>query len=234
MEVLERVLEDIPGGAALDVATGSGNFAAAIQQTRRNEGPVIATDAFLEPMEILRKKSGADIIPAVMDAERLAFPDEAFTSAAISNSLHHMVSPGSVLKEMARVLSRGGILLIVEMFKGGGQTPAQQTHNLMHDWWGKVDSSRGIVHNPVYTRAELEELAFSAGLRDLTFETFDIPVEDPFDEDIRKHITRVWESYMKRAAGDQELEARGREVLEHFGIHGFSSARTLIVRGSKA
>ena len=233
MDTMERVLGNIPDGAVLDVATGAGNFAVTLEQSRGGPGFIVATDAFVNPLGIVRDKTGENIIPAAMDAAALAFHEKTFSAVTISNSLHHMKNPVVVLAEMTRVLRPGGMLLIREMFSSEDQTPAQNTHNIMHNWWGAVDRSSGVVHNPIYTKHQLEDLALSSGISGLLFETFDFPCEDPFDEEMGKSIKGAWESYMKRASGNLILEKQGQKALEHFEKHGFAGARTLLVHGLK-
>lgn len=234
METMERVLKIIQDGAVLDVATGAGNFAVAVEQSRGGQGFIVASDAFLSPLGIVRDRTGENIIPAAMDAAALAFGENTFSAATVSNSLHHMDNPKAVLAEMTRILRPGGILIVMEMFSDGDQTPAQKTHNVMHNWWGEVDRSCGVLHNPIYTRQQLEEVALSSGISGMRFETFDFPCEDPFDEDTGKHIKGAWESYMKRASGNMKLEKQGQKALQHFEKHGFAGARTLMAWGSKS
>lgn len=233
MEVIERVLGRIPGGIALDVATGAGNFAAAIDQCCEDCTGIIAVDAFMPPLEAVRGKLAGNIVPAAMDAERLAFPDNTFSGATISNSLHHMKDPSAVLSEMLRVLKPGGILIVREMFKGGDQTASQQTHNIMHSWWGAVDSSCGVFHNSVYSRRELEELTSACGVEKLEFETCEDISGDPFDEQIAEHIRTAWKSYMNKASGNALLEEQGHAALMQFEKYGFSGARALVAFGLK-
>ena len=233
-DTMERVLGSITDGAVLDVATGAGNFAMTVEKLRGGPGFIAATDAFLDPLRMVRDRTGENIIPAAMDAGALAFREDTFIAVTISNSLHHMENPGSVLAEMTRVLRPGGMLLIREMYSDEDQTPSQQTHNIMHNWWGAVDSSSGTVHNPVYTRKQLEDAALSSGISTMRFETLDFPCEDPFDEHVGKHIKATWESYMKRASGSIKLEKQGQEAQAHFEKHGFAGARSLMAWGIKS
>ncbi|MEA2551311.1 MAG: hypothetical protein QOE25_1080, partial [Actinomycetota bacterium] len=48
----------------------------------------------------------------VADAERLPFGNGAFTAVLCSNSFHHYPDPAGAVREMARVLSPGGRLVI--------------------------------------------------------------------------------------------------------------------------
>lgn len=218
MEVLQEVLRSLPPGRAIDVASGQGGFAAAIAGRSEDADIVVAAD--LKPV----KHPGT--VPAAMDARRLAFRDSAFAVAGISNSLHHMPEPLEVLHEMARVLRPGGMIVVREMFRGGDQLPSQDTHNLMHDWWGAVDRSMGVVHDPVYPLEELRELLRSTIFEGWVFREFEF-IGDPFHPDTASRIEAAWKTYMERAAGSEELLEQGREVHRHFENHGFSGARAL-------
>ena len=80
-----------------------------------------------------------------MDARHLAFPDDSFDTACVSNSLHHFANPGPVLAEMLRVVRRGGHLVVNEMYRDG-QSETQATHILLHHWWASVNRIRGEMH----------------------------------------------------------------------------------------
>jgi len=234
LSVIEEVLKKVPAGMALDVASGAGNFASAIAMYSDRSTGVIATDAFMKPLEMIRSNPDLKrIIPAAMMADRLAFPGSSFSAAAISNSLHHMENPAAVISEMVRVLAPAGMLIICEMFSDGDQTPSQNTHTMMHNWWGAVDRQNGIVHNPVYDRNSLESLAAKSGAENIVFEIFEDLSGDPFDDQTISFVTKAFDSYMKRAEGNRELEAMGKMAMVHLERHGFSGARALVASGLK-
>ncbi|HPF31713.1 MAG TPA: class I SAM-dependent methyltransferase [Candidatus Sabulitectum sp.] len=224
MEILQEVLRGLPPGRAIDVASGQGGFAGAMAGRSEDADIVVAAD--LKPGFL------TGTVPAAMDARMLAFRDGTFSVAGISNSLHHLPYPLEVLGEMARVLRSGGKIVVREMFRGGDQLPSQETHNLMHDWWGAVDRSMGVVHHPVYTLEELRTLLRSTVFQDWEFREFEV-IGDPFHPDVIDRIESAWNTYMERAAGNEELMERGREVHRHFLSHGFSGARALVACAGK-
>ncbi len=229
MEAFERVFQAVPAGLALDVASGPGGFAEALMSNSKRLRVVVAADSSLKPLQTINTRG---VIPAAMDAGCLAFRTGTFSAAAISNSLHHMEDPAAVLAEMLRVLAPGGMLIVREMFSGGGQTPAQITHTLMHNWWGRVDTSRGILHRRVFTSYELRELVENSGARDIRFSEVEDITGDPFDEAVLKRIEQAYDAYMGRTS-DPGLKEEGTEALTHMREHGFAGGRALLACGWK-
>ncbi len=229
MEAFERVFRSVPAGLALDVASGPGVFAGALMTSSKQLRGVVAADSSLKPLQTINTEG---IAPVATDACCLAFRAGTFSAAAISNSLHHMQDPAGVLTEMLRVLAPGGMLIIREMFAGGGQTPAQMTHTLMHNWWGRVDSSLGIVHRRVFTSGELRSLAENSGAVDMRFLEVEDLTGDPFEDSVVKRIRQAYEAYMDRAS-DPELRKEGTDAMAHMKRHGFTGARALLAYGYK-
>mgnify|MGYP006277868471 CR=1 FL=1 len=233
MEVFEEVLSRIPGGPALDVASGPGSLAGALKSCSNRCTCIVAVDSSVKPLEmILNDPALEDVIPVAMDAGRLAFDDDSFSTAVISNSLHHMEAPVRVLQEMFRVLVPGGMIIVREMFADGCQTPAQETHTLMHNWWGRVDTSRGIIHRPVFTAQELKDLVMTSGAEDICFTEVEDLTGNPFDEKVTRRIEKAFDAYMDRA-DTSELRQEGRVAMDHLKKHGFAGARAILAYGYK-
>lgn len=233
MRVFEEVLGQIPRGSALDVATGRGSFAGALKACSNNCTCIIAVDSSVKPLKmILKDPALGDVTPVAMDAGRLAFHDGSFSTAVISNSLHHMKAPLEVLREMIRVLIPGGMLIVREMFSDGCQAPAQETHTLMHNWWGRVDTSRGMIHRPVFTAKELKDLVETSGAEDIGFREVEDLTGNPFDEKVTHRIEKAHDAYMERV-DTAELRQEGRVAMAHLKEHGFAGARALLAYGYK-
>lgn len=103
---LVRALDLAPGARVLDVASGTGLIARAIE--RRHGSRVVGVDL---SESMLARGSGAR---AVGDARRLPFPDGAFDGVVFSYLLRYVDDPPGTLAEMARVLRPGGVLGSVE------------------------------------------------------------------------------------------------------------------------
>ena len=108
------------GERILDVATGSGDLAAALARRVGAEGEVWATDINRRMLERGRDRLLDEGVaaPAVQcDAERLPFPDRYFDCVSVAFGLRNMTHKDRALAEMARVLKPGGRLVVLEFSK---------------------------------------------------------------------------------------------------------------------
>src|SRR5205807_8574396 len=95
----------------LDLATGSGDLALAIQR-RLPETKIIAADFSPEMLEIARKKGVANTI--VADALQLPFENASFDVVTVAFGLRNMADWDRALAEMLRVLRDRGHLLVLD------------------------------------------------------------------------------------------------------------------------
>jgi demethylmenaquinone methyltransferase / 2-methoxy-6-polyprenyl-1,4-benzoquinol methylase len=106
-----------PGERVLDVATGSGDLAAALAGKVLPGGEVWITDINRRMLERGRDRLLDDgvAVPAVQcDAERLPFPAAWFDCVTVGFGLRNMTRKDAALAEMARVLKPGGRLVVLE------------------------------------------------------------------------------------------------------------------------
>ena len=95
----------------LDVATGSGDLALAIQ--KGVPGTRVVGADFCRPMlEVARRKGLAELVEA--DGLQLPFADASFDAVTAAFGLRNMASWDGGLAEMARILKPGGHLLILD------------------------------------------------------------------------------------------------------------------------
>jgi demethylmenaquinone methyltransferase/2-methoxy-6-polyprenyl-1,4-benzoquinol methylase len=108
-----------PGQAVLDVASGTGDLAAAFAERVGESGRVVATDINRAMLErgrdaLLDRGVGGNVSQALADAERLPFPDDSFDCVSIAFGLRNVTHIVAALTAMYRVLKPGGRLLVLE------------------------------------------------------------------------------------------------------------------------
>lgn len=108
----------------LDIATGTGDFAI---ETARELRPVslTATDISLGMMSIAREKVEREGLQNVISFRRencraLSFDDETFDAATVAFGIRNFQYLDASLKEICRVLRKGGCLSIVELSRPTG------------------------------------------------------------------------------------------------------------------
>jgi demethylmenaquinone methyltransferase/2-methoxy-6-polyprenyl-1,4-benzoquinol methylase len=108
------------GERVLDIATGSGDLAAALARRVLPGGEVWITDINHRMLERGRDRLldlGLTLPAAQCDAERLPFPPGYFDCVTVGFGLRNMTRKDAALREMARVLKPGGRLVVLEFSK---------------------------------------------------------------------------------------------------------------------
>jgi demethylmenaquinone methyltransferase/2-methoxy-6-polyprenyl-1,4-benzoquinol methylase len=95
----------------VDLATGTGDLVLAIRKKLPN-AEIVAVDVLAEMLELAKKKGVQPTILA--DATRLPIADSSFDCVTVAFGLRNMEDWGAALREMARVLTANGHLLILE------------------------------------------------------------------------------------------------------------------------
>ncbi|MBA2243294.1 MAG: ubiquinone/menaquinone biosynthesis methyltransferase [Chthoniobacterales bacterium] len=95
----------------LDLATGSGDLALAIKR-KLPQSEVIGADFSPEMLAIARRKGLTQTV--VADALWLPFADRSFETVTVAFGLRNMADWGAALRNMARVLTAGGHLLVLD------------------------------------------------------------------------------------------------------------------------
>jgi ubiquinone/menaquinone biosynthesis C-methylase UbiE len=139
----------------LDVGCGTGAAVrAAAGMVERAVGVDISTGMIERARELAADLGNVEFI--VGDSEQLPFPDGTFTAVLCSSSFHHYPDPARALGEMARVLARGGRLVIAE--PDADLALVRIADRVLR----RVDRS----HVRLYRGAELAALARAAGFDD--------------------------------------------------------------------
>jgi demethylmenaquinone methyltransferase/2-methoxy-6-polyprenyl-1,4-benzoquinol methylase len=108
------------GSRVLDVASGSGDLAAAFAKRVGPSGLVWMTDINAEMLAAGRDKlldAGMFAPLARCDAEKLPFPDDSFDCVSVAFGLRNMTHKERALAEMSRVARPGGRVIVLEFSK---------------------------------------------------------------------------------------------------------------------
>jgi len=95
----------------VDLATGTGDLALAIQH-KIPKARIIGVDFLPEMLEVATRKGLHQTI--VADAMKLPLADSSFDCVTIAFGLRNVKDWAAALREMARILRRGGHLLVLE------------------------------------------------------------------------------------------------------------------------
>jgi len=154
------------GERALDVACGPGFVTAALADAGlRVTGIDLTREMIREAMTRGRGYLQGDV-------ERLPFPNGTFDVAVCRNSFHHFADPGAVLREMTRVLRRGGRVVVEDM-----RAPEDETKRAYHE---TIERLRDVAHVRTLTPGEFGDLARAEGLQG--FEETPVSFVIDFDE----------------------------------------------------
>jgi demethylmenaquinone methyltransferase/2-methoxy-6-polyprenyl-1,4-benzoquinol methylase len=111
-----RVSGLAPGGSALDVACGSGKLTAELARIAGPQGRVIGLDFSPQMLQVARRDHpGVEFIEG--DALTLPFDDASFDASTIAFGLRNLADPVKGLREMLRVVRRGGRSVVLEFVR---------------------------------------------------------------------------------------------------------------------
>lgn len=231
MPTSSNTLHTISASQVLDVATGRGDFLLFLQQNLAHFGSGTGIDIKASDGWKSDELAGLPIRFQQMDAGDLQYPDHQFDLVSISNSLHHMPDPVRVISEMVRILQPKGRMVFQEMFTDD-LTPEQQTHDLLHRWWGKIDTNAGVFHRPPYARPELIAFLEHSGINRWEFSNEMDLSGDPLDPETVNELDDIIDSYQKKTT-DRDLIEEGNQLRERVHSIGFQSATRLFAIGVK-
>jgi ubiquinone/menaquinone biosynthesis C-methylase UbiE len=118
--IIREIEKSFPSEEAkiLDVASGTGILAFRLSE-KVPKGEVVGVDIAPEMVEVANQKAEGlrNVKFVVGNVEAMPFPDGTFDIVTCSYSFHHFPDPDVALKEMKRVLKRGGRLYIVDAYR---------------------------------------------------------------------------------------------------------------------
>lgn len=134
-EGLAWMLKDLPvspDAEALDIATGTGEFARALAPHVAKVIGLDATDAMLEQGKHFIEQAGIENITFRKGiVQELPFEDETFDIVSSRYAFHHFADPKPVISEMARVCKTGGHVIIVDIVVPDAMTAAEYQY---YEW----------------------------------------------------------------------------------------------------
>lgn len=145
---------DFAGARVLEVGAGTGRDSAEIA---REGGVVYALDYSEEALRLMSDTADAGVIIVCGDARVLPFADETFDIVFHQGLLEHFRDPAALLAEHARVLKRGGILLVDVPQRYHYYTLLKHIMMLFRIWFAGWETE--------FTVAELRRRVSDAGLR---------------------------------------------------------------------
>ena len=160
-EGLAWMLKDLPvspNASALDIATGTGEFARALAPHVAQVIGLDATDAMMERGRKFIEEAGIEnLIFQKGIVQELPFEDETFDIVSSRYAFHHFADPKPVISEMVRVCKTGGHVIIVDIVVPDASTAAEYQY---YEW----------LCDPSHTRC-LESEEFQTTLRLFGLET---------------------------------------------------------------
>lgn len=102
------------GDRALDVATGTGDLALALERRVGPAGEVIGSDFSERMLELARRKT-ADVRFEAANALALPYDDDSFDAATVGFGARNFADLAGGLAEMARVVRPGGRVVVLEI-----------------------------------------------------------------------------------------------------------------------
>jgi ubiquinone/menaquinone biosynthesis C-methylase UbiE len=117
-------------GPALDVGTGKGLLAIELARRGLAVTTIDVDDQELELARLLAEEAGMTERIAFDhgDGACLPYADDRFGCVAMMDVLHHLVDPGPVLREMARVVRAKGIVIVADFDEQGFELVSRIHH----------------------------------------------------------------------------------------------------------
>jgi ubiquinone/menaquinone biosynthesis C-methylase UbiE len=142
----------------LDIGTGAGHTALALAPRVSSVVLTDPVDAMLATARRLFQEAGltnAEFVQA--SAERLPFPAASFDIVTTRLAAHHFDDVAVAMREVARVLRRGGIFVFIDSL--APENPESATYQ------NEVETLRDPTHRRIYTQPEWIAFCEQAGLR---------------------------------------------------------------------
>jgi demethylmenaquinone methyltransferase/2-methoxy-6-polyprenyl-1,4-benzoquinol methylase len=170
--------ELVPGGRALDVATGTGDLALELANRVGPRGEVVGVDFSERMLELARAKAATVRVRFESgNALALDYPDGAFDAATVGFGARNFSDLERGLSEMVRVVRPGGRVVVLEI-----TTPRRPPLSTFFELWfdhaipalGRIVDSQAYSYLPSSVRRfpgpeELAATMWRCGLREIRY-----------------------------------------------------------------
>ena len=157
LDILIRYVAPTEDMLVLDVATGSGNTAAALAPFVKSVVAIDIAPAMLErTRELAARKGLTNLTTALMDVEALEYEDGWFDVVTSRIAPHHFIDIAKAIREIARVLRPGGAFVVEDSV-----VPDDRD---LDTFLNDVEKMRDPTHVRSLNAAEWTALLASAGL----------------------------------------------------------------------
>jgi len=157
-ELLAHLVAAGPNDRAIDLACGPGTLALRFAKHVRWICGLDLTPAILSRAKATASKDGLqNLVFLLGDAQAIPFVDSSLDLAVTSYSLHHISDPGSVLREMARVVKPGGRVGVLDILVPEDPKVRELNH--------RIEKLRDPSHARSLARSDYEKMMVDAGLR---------------------------------------------------------------------
>ncbi|MDQ4072955.1 MAG: methyltransferase domain-containing protein [Thermoproteota archaeon] len=168
LELMLKLSDPKKNDRVLDVACGPGIVGCEFAKMVSKVTGIDLTPAMIEQARTLQKERNVENIDwRIGDVSNLPFDDSSFSLVVTRYSLHHMIEPKTVLKEMKRVCIPGGRVLVIDV------TPEEDKS----DAYNHVERLRDPSHTNALTFNELKRIMEDTGLVDIRTEHHDLEME---------------------------------------------------------
>ncbi len=189
----------LPSGMRLiDVGTGNGRLAMLLAEEGASE--VVGIDAspvLLEAAEYLRLRNPSPAMPRVSfrlaPAHRIPFKNEGFDAIVCRLLLHHSTKPEAILRELARLLKPGGLLILADLLSADDPVK-RATQNT-------IEARRNPSHIAARSADQYRKLVIGAGL------AIENELASTFDRDLEEWLTDLQSDPASRNAVREMIEA---------------------------
>jgi SAM-dependent methyltransferase len=169
-DLLLRAFGDaVSGRRVLNVGAGQGTLTNRLTQLGYE---VVSTELGSVALTALRHRVVGEVVDA--DATALPFPDQSFDAVVLGEVLEHVEEDGRALGEAARVLKRGGVVIV--------SVPRNP------NWFSESDRWAGHVRR--YTRRNLAERVEGAGFDVLRMSPWGFPFSALYHRTVYERAVR--------------------------------------------